>query len=133
MATPMITVVDDLAEGVYLASGVEVPESATFTATAHVEEGTSRGNPGHYFYSVDAKNESSTAVGHVTITFTFGATVEYAWASFAYPAGQPSGNQFVFENWFSPALEGGQMVSLKDFVFKGDAQPPLTGVTIEAV
>ena len=77
MSNPMIQAVDDLAEGVYMASGVSTQSGGCYTASAYIHQTPETGR-GDYRIQVNGKHAADHTVDEQDLHITFNQPVTYS-------------------------------------------------------
>ena len=132
MATPMIFAVDDLAEGVYLASGTAVPTSSVFEASGTLEEQAADWDgTRNWTVNISGQNVSDHQVNNVNIVLSFERPVTYSWSTAGGgPAGGYVGDQITFTGAWGGVAPGGWVGYQVAIKTDASEAPVISGVTI---
>ena len=131
MPKPLISVVDDLAEGVYMASGFLIPESESFSATGYLDKEPYNWSQA-YLLSFTADNLSSDDYSGIRVIVSFDIPMTFNWGSGLTGEPNPRPDQICFTWWVS--VPAGSKVGASDIhVTPNDPTqvPTITGISFE--
>ena len=133
MAKSLITVVDDLAEGVYMASGYLVPESAGFSATGYLDKEPLDWSEA-YLLSFTADNQTADSFDAIRVIVSFDIPMTFNYGDGLAGEPNPRPDQISFVWWVGVPASG--KVGLSNIhVTPNDPTkvPTIEGITVEGI
>ena len=122
---PTVIKSNDLAEGVFMASGGTGSGCYTTTARIHQKPETGRGD---YRIQIDAKHDAAHHSTHQVLTISFNEAVQYSWSNGTLKSGDGT-NTLVVE--YKYHNNGNDNIGLGDLIVVADAGLAITSVSMD--
>ena len=126
MANKFIFEVDDMAEGVYMASG-DIISGGCYTAEAYIHQTPETGR-GDYRIQVNGKHNADHTVDHQDLIISFNMPVQYSSSQGTLESGDNTATLRINYNYHNNPTDN---IGLGDLVVIADPGLAVTGVVID--